>query len=76
MQSCRMTVTSVGCAMIYRMQLCSPQISVQVNLVPVEDVAQNDIHLLHRFRIADEDPRFSMIYYDNDQFCGEDIYYL
>lgn len=71
-----MTVTSLACEMIYRTQWCSPQVSVQPNRVPAEDGAQNDIHLLHRFRIADEDPKFLMIYYDNDQFCGEDIYYL
>lgn len=29
-----------------------------------------------RSRIEDEDPKFLMIYYDNDQFCGEEIYYL
>lgn len=29
-----------------------------------------------RSRIEDEDPIFLMIYYDNDQFCGEEIYYL
>lgn len=31
---------------------------------------------LHRSDIVDVDPKFSMIYYDNDQFGGEDIYYL
>lgn len=41
-----------------------------------EDELQSDVRLLHRSDTVDEDPKFSMIYYDNDQFGGEDIYYL
>lgn len=52
-----------------------PQVSVQRSQVPAEVEAQSVNHL-HWSRIADEDPKFSMIYYDNDQFCGEGIYYL
>lgn len=54
----------------------SPWVSVQPDQVLVEDGVQNDVHLLHRFRTVDGDPKFSMIYYDNDQFRGEGIYYL
>lgn len=53
-----------------------PLVSVQWNQVPAEVGAQSGNHPLHRFRTADEDPKFSMIYYGNDQFCGEGIYYL
>lgn len=53
-----------------------PWVSKQLNRVPVEDEARSDIRLMHRFRIEDEAPKFSMIYYDNDQFRAEDIYYL
>lgn len=49
---------------------------MQPDQVLAEDGVQNDVHLLHRFRTVDGDPKFSMIYYDNDQFRGEGIYYL
>lgn len=54
----------------------SPRVLVQQDRVPAEVEARNDVHRLCRSRTADGDPKFSMIYYDNDQFCGEGIYYL
>lgn len=54
----------------------SPQVSVQQSRALAEVEAQSDIHRPRRSRTVDEDPKFSMIYCDNDQFCGEDIYYL
>lgn len=54
----------------------SPQVSVQRSQALAEVEAQSDVLRRRQFRTADEDPRSSMIYYDNDQFCGEDIYYL
>lgn len=54
----------------------SPQVSVQRSRALAEVESRSDILPPRRSRTVDEDPRFSMIYYDNDQFCGEDIYYL
>lgn len=62
--------------MIYWRSGCLPQVLVKWNQVPAEVGAQSENHLLHWSRTVDVDPKFSMIYYDNDQFCGEGIYYL
>lgn len=48
---------------------------VQRSLTEVVDSAQTHVHR-QQSRTVDEDPKFLMIYYDNDQFYGEDIYYL
>lgn len=54
--------------------MCSPRDSVQRDPILGVDSAQTYDHRL-RSRIGDEDPIFLMIYYDNDQFCGVEIYY-
>jgi SPX domain protein involved in polyphosphate accumulation len=48
---------------------------VQQDRALAEDEWRSDVSQ-HRSDIVDVDPKFSMIYYDNDQFGGEDIYYL
>lgn len=55
--------------------LHSPRGSVQRSQTQGADSTQTLVRR-PRSRTVDEDPIFLMIYYDNDQFYGEDIYYL